>query len=120
MIAKELKPEQFGRLKKIFEDDFDSDLPQPENSQIVGVYDEGKLQGFILVETVQVIGQIWVAPEKRNNSSKIVQNMLNYIRAKVAPKSVVAAVASEPRFENLYKAFGMQKIEGKFFRKNLD
>ncbi len=119
MIVKPLKPDQFGRLKKIFEEEFDSDLPLPENSEILVAYEDGKMQGFILVETVQVIGQIWVTPEKRNNSSGIVQNMLKYIRAKIAPKSVVAAVASEKRFENLYKAFGMQPIEGKFFRKNI-
>lgn len=120
IITKPLKPDQYGRLKEIFARDFDSDLPLPENSEILVAYEEGKMQGFILIETVQVIGQIYVIPEKRNNSSGIVQNMLKYIRAKVAPKSVVAAVASEKRFENLYKSLGMQLIEGKFFRKNID
>jgi len=58
-------------------------------------------------------------PEKRNNSSRFVQKMLSFLRDRYDNREVVGAVASESRFENLFKAFGMQGIQGKFFRKNI-
>jgi hypothetical protein len=119
MIVKKLKSEQFSRLKKVFEEEFASDLPEPQNSEILVVYEQGRMVGFMLAETIVMLGQIYVVPEKRKNSSKIVKNLLDYCKMQIAPKNVVGAVASESRFENLYKAFGMEKIFGVFYRKNL-
>jgi hypothetical protein len=119
MIVKKLKAEDYPRLKRIFADEFDSDLPDPSNSEIFVSYEDGKLTGFVLAEKVVILGQIYTVPEKRNNSSKIVQSLLNFVRERYDGKQVVGAVASESRFENLYRAFGMQKIEGQFYRKNL-
>lgn len=118
MIVKELKPEQWNRLKEIFEREFDSDLPKPENSRILACFEDGKMVGFVLAEQVLMIGQIYVVPPRREKSGEIVRSLLSYIREKIAPRNVVGAVASEKRFEALYRAFGMQKIEGKFYRKN--
>jgi hypothetical protein len=120
MIIKKLKPEDFGRLKRIFADEFESSLPLPENSEIFVCYEDGVMRGFLLAENIKILGQMYVVPEKRNNSGKIVQSLLNFVRERFDGKEVVGAVASESRFENLYQAFGMQKIEGKFYRKNLD
>lgn len=121
MIVKKLKPEQYSRLAAIFDKEFSgSDLPETHNSEILVAYENSKMVGFILIEDIKMIGQIYVVPEKRNSSIQVIQNLVKSVKERIAPKNVVGAVASETRFEALFKAFGLQKIDGKFFRKNLD
>jgi len=119
LIVKKAKPEQFERFAKIFSEEFDSSLPEPDNSEILIAYENGVMKGFVLVEEVKLVGQIYVVPDERKSSSEIVKSLITFVKKTIAPKSVVGAVASERRFEHLYKAFGMQKIEGIFYRKNL-
>ena len=119
IIVKPAKEEQFQRFAKIFESEFESDLPLPDNSKILVAYENGVMKGFVLVEQIQLVGQIYVIPEERKSSSEIVKSLITFVKRTIAPKAVVGSVASERRFEALYKAFGMQKIEGIFYRKNL-
>lgn len=120
IVVRKLSPEKFDRLRRVFDDEFDSDLPIPDNSEIFGAFENGKMVGFVLAERVVMIGQIYVVPEKRENSSGIVKNLLKFLQNRFDGREVVGAVASERRFEALYRAFGMQKILGTFFRKNID
>jgi len=119
VIVRKLTPEQFDRLGGIFRTEFDSDPPLIKNSEIYGAFEDGKMVAFVLCEKIVMLGQIYVVPEKRNNSSRFVQKMLSFLRDRYDNREVVGAVASESRFENLFKAFGMQGIQGKFFRKNI-
>lgn len=120
IIVKKLKPEQFKRLEKIFEEEFDSDAPLPENSDIFAAFENGKLVGFVLAEQLVMIGQIFVIPEKRTGSTEVSRELLKELRKRFEGKEVIGAIASEPRFGNLYKALGMQKISGDFYRRNID
>lgn len=118
-IEKSIPASEWHKLKDIFADEFDSDLPDPKFAKIIGSYDNGKLVGFVLVERVAIIGQIFVAPEKReNNNGKTVRSLLKSVREQLPEGASVGAVASEPRFELLFKSLGLQKIAGVFFRRN--
>jgi hypothetical protein len=119
ILVKKLKPEQYGRLKGIFSDEFDSDLPEPQTSDIFAAFEDGKVVGFINCEIVRVIGQIWVEPDKRKDSTEITMKLLREVRDRYEGKENVAAVASESRFEKLYKVLGMEKIPGTLFRRNI-
>jgi len=119
LIVKKLPAEKYSRLREIFDKEFDSDEPEPENSDIFVAYEGGKMTGFILVESIKVIGQLYVVPEKRNNASHTVKELVRCVQLKYDGKEVVAAVASEPRFRKLYESLGMHKIFGDFYRKNI-
>jgi predicted GNAT family N-acyltransferase len=118
LIVKRLKEQQFARLKDIFNDEFDSDVPETENSEILGAFEDSQLVGFVLVEDVKMIGQIWTRPDKRNDSVNIVQALLKQLREKYEGKAVIGAVASQKRFVNLYRSLRFQRIAGEFFRRN--
>jgi len=103
-------------LEEIFDKEFDSDLPERENAEIFVINEAGKRKGFILAEDIKMIGQIYVYPDFRNVGNTA-RDMVKFMveRYKGIP---VGTLASEPRFESLYKRLGMQKIEGSLFRKN--
>jgi hypothetical protein len=119
ILVKKLKPEQYGRLKQVFNDVFDSDLPLPHNSDIFAAFEDGKVVGFILAEDVKMLGQIYVSPEKRSEGTEITMKLLKEVRERYEGKENVAAVASETRFEKLYRALKMEKISGTIFRRNI-
>lgn len=116
MITK-LPSRFWNQLEQIFEDEFDSDLPEEENAEIFMATDGNKRTGFILAEDVKMIGQIYVYPDFRKESAKYAGQMVRFCQERFKGTSV-ATLASEPRFEKLYKLLGMQKIPGTLFRKN--
>lgn len=120
IVVRKLSPEKFARLRHVFDGEFDSDTPIPDNSEIFAAFEDGKMVGFVLAENIVLLGQIYVVPERREKSGGIVQNLLKFLQVRYDGRETVGAVASERRFEALYRAFGMQKILGTFFRKNID
>ncbi|HEX8636657.1 MAG TPA: hypothetical protein VF692_01240, partial [Pyrinomonadaceae bacterium] len=84
-------------------------------------YDErGRLKAFILTEKIIMVGQIYVRPgEADKNNGQTARNLVNYILKKMPAGISVGAVASEKRFEGLFRILRMQPITGKFFRRNL-
>jgi hypothetical protein len=119
IVVKQLPSDNWKKLKDIFNNEFDSDLPDPKTAEIVVAYENGVMVGFVLLEKVLIVGQIYVIPSQRlKNNSGIVRNLIRYVRDKVPQGLSVAAVASDIRFEALFKSLGMQKIVGTFFRRN--
>lgn len=107
-------------LEKIFLEEFDSDLPDPKFAEIYGEYENGKLKGFVLTEKIVMCGQIYVMPEFRAESNgQTARKLVNYLVETLPDGIAVGAVASEKRFEALYRILKMQKIPGTFFRRNL-
>lgn len=107
-------------LKEILDKDFDSDLPDPRHADIYGSYDEkGKIEAFIITEKIVMIGQIWVRSDTSQNNGQKAKKLLSFIQQKMPLGISIGAVASEERFEGLFRLFRMHKIAGKFFRRNL-
>jgi hypothetical protein len=116
----EVPPERFEDFTAIFDAEFDSDPPREGHSRIFACFDGDEPVGFIHAENFVLLGQLYVVPEKRNSTTSVVQAMLNFVQERFDGKACVGAVASEERFERLFAAYGMQKIEGSFHRKNSD
>lgn len=117
MEIRELEAREWLRLKGIFEREFDSDLPIPQNAKIFGCFEGEKMLGFILAENVVFIGQVYVIESERTSGAA--KKMLSFVREKFSrERKPVAAVASEKRFEMLFKSLGMTEIGGKLFRRN--
>lgn len=111
-------PDRFwNQLEDIFDKEFDSDLPEKENATIFMATDGSKRTGFILAEDIKMIGQIYVYPEFRKESARYAGQMVKFCQERFKGRSV-ATLASEPRFEKLYRLLGMQKIDGTVYRKN--
>lgn len=113
---RKLKPNEWVGLIDTFENVFDSDMPSPEHATIYGAFVDGKLAGFVLAEEVTFIGQIYVKDSKKN--AEIARSMVRFLREHTPDNKAVAAVASEPRFEMLFRTLGLQKIAGTLFRRN--
>jgi hypothetical protein len=109
-------PSRFwNQLEDIFEKEFDSDLP--ETGEIFISTEGSRRTGFILVEPIRMVGQIYVYEDFRKDSVKNAMKLVKHVQ-NLYQGSPVGTVASEARFEKLYRLMGMDKIEGTFFRKN--
>lgn len=106
-----LPKERWPELTAIFRREFDSELPHPSATILADVDEEGEILGFLVLEFLARIGQIYQTGPK----SRL---MLEFFDEQVRPGNSVIAIASEPRFEGLCKSFGMREVEGKVFRKD--
>lgn len=113
---RKLEKQEWLALIPVFDKVFDSDMPDFDHGEIYGIFEDGKCVSFILIEDVKMVGQVWSRNPK--NNSNYVKSLLKFVREKIPAKQSVAAVASEPRFEMLFRTLGMQKIEGTLFRRN--
>lgn len=120
MLIKKIPPSEWYKIEKTFIEVFDSDMPSPEHATFYGVYEKGQINAFILVENVKFIGQVYSRPSVDNNfNGQAVKKLVDYVMT-VTPKGVsCAAVASETRFEGLFRLFRMDEIKGKLFRRDL-
>lgn len=113
--VKEIKPEAWAGLAEFFHEEEAGDLPHGEFGTFLGVYEDDKLKGFVLAEKVILIGQICTVG---NNKPEYVKALIDHLQKEYPPGITVASVASESRYERLYKSLGMQKMLGSFWRRN--
>jgi hypothetical protein len=117
-----LSPDGFPLLKEIFESEFDSDLPAPEHSCIAMAIaeDTNEPVGFILMEQVVMVGQVYIFPQARQTCGRMAaRKLINFVQRLLRGKHNTCAVASEPRFARLFNNLGMHEVEGTLFRLNL-
>jgi len=113
---RKLKNSEWSMLTGIFDKVFDSDMPNPAHSEIVGAFEDGKLEGFILLETATFIGEFY--SRSKENNGRIARKLVSFARQHIPDKQGVGAVANESRFEILFKTLGMSEIPGKLFWRN--
>jgi hypothetical protein len=113
---RKLRPIEYVPLVGVFDKVFDSDVAPPEHSDVYGVIEDGKIEAFVLAEQVIVIGQIWSRQPKKSTS--FIKTLIKFVREKIPSNQTVAAVASDPRYEMLYRTLGLEKVDGTFFRRN--
>lgn len=117
MIIKKIPPSQWHKIEKTFTDVFDSDMPDKKNGTFYGYYENGKLEAFVLTEKIIIVGQIYSYKDKNNGHA--IKKLVDYITDLLPKGTSVGAVASETRFEGLFRLLKMQKITGTFFRRDL-
>lgn len=112
---------RWKELERIFRAEFDSDLPDPKFAEIIGEYDDlGRIKSFVVKEKIVMVGLIYVRPSERSkNNGQAAKKLVSYLVNSLPDGLSVGAVASETRFESLFRLFRMQKIAGAFFRRNL-
>lgn len=116
ITVREIAPEAWAALKDIFRAECNSSLPHAKFAKFFGAYDEnGNLKAWVLAENVVVIGQLFTVGDGK---TEYVQALISHLQEQHPPGISVATVASETRFERLFKSLGMERISGTLFRRN--
>lgn len=110
-MIQELPKERWPELTEIFAREFDAILPDPTSTILADVDEDGTIKGFMVVEFLWRLGQIWQTGGKT-------REMFDQVDLNMPPGNSVIAIASEPRFEGLCKMYGMRQIEGTIYRKD--
>lgn len=114
MEVREIPYEAWEYLDDIFAEEFESNLPPKDHGTFYGVYEDGKLRGFILCENIVMVGQIYTIGDAKAGHAKA---LIEHVRSVIPADQSVGAVASEPRFEGLFRSLGMDKIDGVLYRR---
>jgi hypothetical protein len=116
MEIRKLRPNEWIPLIGIFDKTFNSDMPSPEHGEIIGVFENGRLEAFLLMENIVMIDQVWSRSPKKN--PQYIKSLVRYVRNKVPDNQTVATVSDGKRFEILFRLLGMERIAGTLFRRN--
>lgn len=113
-----LDPKEWHKLDSIFESEFNSAIPDSQHASIIADVEDGELRGFIVVESLVWVGQIYIAPNHRGNG--LTRKFIRHIEDKTrkACRSVIT-IASEPRFEKLFQRKKMRKVGCAVYRKEM-
>ena len=108
----ELLPEdRWPELTEIFKREFDTDLPAYGKSDILAEVVDGEVRGFMVMEFLGRLGQIWHTGNQTRAMFEAFQNM-------IPPGNSVIAIPCEPRFEKICERFGMRREKGVVYRKD--
>lgn len=106
-----LPVERWSELTEIFSREFDSALPNKGKAYILADVEDGEIKAFVVVEMLLRVGQVYsTSGSPRKLLKQVVDNM--------PANTAVIAIASEPRYESLFKKFEMDKFEGTLYRRD--
>ena len=105
-------------LAPIYEKEFDSYLPDEKQAHIIASVENGKIEGFLTIERLIRVGLISVNPKLRNTlkSAQVMKHLIKYAVESIPKGESVITIASDAKFESLFKRLGMREEEGKVFR----
>lgn len=109
-----IKDEERESLRQIFENEFDSLLPEPEQSHIV-TDDEGSL---VTLEFL-LRANMWRLDPKHRGTVKgsiLMRNLMKYILKTVPKGTSIVVLASNEKQARLCRKVGLRKCEGTLYR----
>ncbi len=104
---------KWDELGTVFYEQFEqSDIPTKHQAIIPAEVDDesGRVLSFVVLEQLWRIGQVW---SEGGHPGKL----FKFVEANIGEGSVVG-IASEPRFETLFRKFQMHEMKGKLFRRD--
>lgn len=115
--VRELKPIEWAGVIPIFKKVFnDSDVPPPEHGKFIGVFEDGRLEAFLMLEEIVMIDQVW--SRQSENSIKYLKRLVQFTRDSVPERQTVGTVFDGTRYEMLFRMLGFLKVPGILFRRN--
>jgi hypothetical protein len=114
-----LTTEEKLNLADVFMEEFENTLP-PVNANVIGLFENDELIGFLVAETLLRVGMVWTKPEIRNTmqSALATKELAQYAYQSIPQGASAIVIASEKKFEPLLKRLGMKEVIGKIFRKD--
>jgi len=112
-----LSNEERLSFKEVFENEFDSELPNARQANIVAYGNSA----FITTEVLLRAGLVWVDPSLRNTpkSASILKRLVQYLHQHIPKGSSVIGIATNPKEERLMQRMGMRRVEGIIYRKDV-
>lgn len=96
-------------------DEADSALPTPGQANILFKESEsGKIQGFVIVEMLLRVGQMYV----EKTTANVPREFISYLENHIPKGSSVVVIASNERYEGLCRKLNMVEVKGKLFRRD--
>jgi hypothetical protein len=109
---RELKPTEWPMLTGVFDKVFKgAEMPSPDHAKIIGAFEDGKIQAFIVLENAVFIWECY----SREKNGNVLRKLIRYVRDKTPAKQAVGAGADEPRLQMLFKTLGLEEMPGKLF-----
>jgi len=105
-------------LRPVFENEFQSEVPETSQANLTAWIDEQKnITAFAVSEVLIRLGLLWTHPRHRGKEgAKNMKAVLEYIRESIPKGASVVVFSTESRFDRLCRKFGMREVEGKIFR----
>jgi GNAT superfamily N-acetyltransferase len=112
-----LTTDEVAGLAPVFASEFGDDaLPRPTEARVVGAFDaEGRLVGFIVVEELLHLAQMYVEEEARGGG--VGSALASYVERSIPAGRSAIVVAQSEDGERMAEAWGFQPIPGKLYRR---
>ena len=96
----------------------DEQLPNPENSVMLGAFDGERLIGCIGAEKVWCVSPLWVAKEHRGNG--LAEELANKLAAFNSERFREMCITTNPHVERLIHSRGFIPIQGQPWRRDVE
>jgi GNAT superfamily N-acetyltransferase len=117
-MIRQLNFDEWMALDPVFEDEFQTCIPDPKHTGIIGEFDGDTLRGFVTVESVPVVGMLYTYPEYRNKL-RIPYHLLDAVEDAVRPtRRSLYAMTENPSVEKFLQRRGAREIPLKIYRKD--
>lgn len=106
-----LTKEEVDKLQPIFEKEFDADIPPTSQANVVGVFENDQLQGFIVCELMFRVGMVSIRTDKRNTSKsvKYLRALFRYLHQSIPRPSTVITVLDDDKYVETVKRNGIDR-----------
>jgi len=116
-----LPPDQWHKLESIFETEWAACLPDPEHAMIIAETDDGELVGFVTLESVMLVANVYVAHNHRGlKGVRTIKKLTTHIREKAKHSGraflMIAHRDRGLRYEHFFKALGLHKLADVVYR----
>lgn len=105
-----LSLDQWESLRPIFNDEFDSDLPHYKYGAILGIKADGKLIGFVSLESALLLNLPYIKEEYRHgDASKVLFNFAENVLRSQKDRPIIILTEQGKR-EQLMKSYSMRDV----------
>jgi ribosomal protein S18 acetylase RimI-like enzyme len=116
MNVRLLSRDEVNTLEPIFSVEFEHDgLPRETEADVVGVFDGSDLAGFLVVERLFHIAQVYVAPEYRRR--RAASEMAAYVEQSIPEGRSAITITQTPEGGRMAESWGFVKIPGQLYRR---
>jgi hypothetical protein len=114
---RQLSPEEVAALEPVFSEEWRCEMPDPKYSRVLAEIQNGRLAGFLTVESQVAVGGLYVFPEFRGTRAHA--RLLDYAEDSIRPtgRSLYAMTTSE-RVARMIRRRGAVRVPFDLYRKD--
>ena len=119
MMIKLLNGDEREQVRGVYENEFESDVPDESHANVVACLEDDELLGFMTAETLLRTDQWWVSPPYRNTpkAAAIIRKLARYLFRVVPKGTSVVIFAANDNQGRLFQKLGFREVpDVKVFR----